>query len=151
MKTESTGRSIALAALYFIFATMLTCWFIARKFWLYDTVGLMGLSGAIAGAKWAIQIIAALILLKEQRWIFIKRMGLVALIGSAALMVYYVLPVSWGFSTLVISVALSVLIMIGLYYRIVKQSGISIAWFYSWIICLALAVTLQLTVVFDVF
>lgn len=150
MKTESTGRSIALAILYFLFATLLTLWFIARKSWLYDNVGLMGLSGSIAGAKWAVQIIAALILLKDERWLFIKRIGLVALIGSAVLMIYYALPISWGFSTLVVSVAFSVLIMIGLYYRAVKQSGLSIAWFLSWIVCLIIAIMLQLTVVFDV-
>lgn len=150
MKTESTGRSIALATIYFLFAAILTLWFIARKFWLYDSVELMGLSGSIAGAKWAIQVIAALFLLKNQRWLFIKRTGLVALIGSAALMIYYVLPNNWGFGTLAVSVAFSVLIMIGLYYRAVKQSGISIAWFWGWIICLATAITLQLTVVFDI-
>lgn len=150
MKTESTGRSIALATLYFLFATIITSWFIARKFWLYDSVSLMGLSGSIAGAKWAIQIIAALILLKEQRWIFIKRIGLVALIGSAALMIYYVLPISWNFYTLVVSVGFSVLIMIGLYYKAVKQSNLSIVWFWGWIVCLIIAIMLQLTVVFDV-
>jgi hypothetical protein len=150
METESTGRSIALAILYFLFATILTLWFIARKSWLYDSVSLMGLSGAIAGAKWGVQLIAALILLNDQRWIFIKRIGLVALIGSAALMIYYALPISWGFSTLVISVAFSVLIMIGLYYRAVRQCGLSIAWFWGWIVCLVIAIALQLTVVFDV-
>lgn len=150
MKTESTGRSIALATLYFLFATIITSWFIARKFWLYDSVSLMGLSGSIAGAKWAIQIIAALILLKQQRWIFIKRIGLVALIGSAALMIYYVLPISWDFYTLVVSVGFSVLIMIGLYYKAVKQSNLSIIWFWGWIVCLIIAIMLQLTVVFDV-
>lgn len=150
MKTESIGRSIALATLYFLFASILTSWFIARKFWLYDTVGLMGLSVSIAGAKWVIQLIAALILLKEQRWIFIKRIGLVALIGSAALMIYYILPISWGFSTLIISVAFSALIMTGLYYRAVRQSGLSIRWFWSWITCLVIAILLQLTMVFGV-
>jgi hypothetical protein len=150
MKTESTGRSVALAALYFLFATILTSYFIARKFWLYDSISLMALSGGIAGVKWAVQIIAALILLKEERWIFIKRIGLVALIGSAALIVYFVLPYSWGFATLVISVAFSVLVMIGLYYRAVKKSGLSVAWFWGWIACLIVAMLLQLTVVFDV-
>jgi hypothetical protein len=150
MKPESTGRSIALATLYFLFATIITTWFIARKFWLYDSVELMILSGSIAGAKWAIQLSAALILLRTQRWSFIKNIGFVCLTGSAALLIYYFLPVSWGFSTLVISVAFSVLIMIFLYYRAVKQSALSIYWFWSWIVCLLIAITLQLTVVFDV-
>lgn len=150
MKTESISRSIALAAVYFLFATILTFYFIAKKFWLYDSIALMTLSGGIAGAKWAVQIVAALILLKEERWLFIKRIGLVALLGSVALIIYYVIPYSWGFATLVISVAFSVLVMIGLYYRAVKKSGISIAWFWGWIACLTVAILLQLTVVFDV-
>jgi hypothetical protein len=150
MKPESTGRSIALAALYFLFGTIITTWFIARKAWLYDGVELMILSGCIAGAKWAIQISAALILLREERWPFIKNIGFVCLVGSAALLIYYFLPIRWGFSTLVISVAFSVLIMIFLYYRAVKQSALSIYWFVGWMICLLIAITLQLTVVFDV-
>lgn len=150
MNSESTGRSIALALIYFLFGTILTVWFIARKFWLYDSVELMVLSGSIAGAKWLIQIVAALILLREQRWPFIKKIGFVCLIGSAALLIYYFLPISWGFSTLVISVACSVLIMIFLYYRAVKQSALPMLWFWSWIVCLLIAITLQLTVVFDV-
>lgn len=150
MKPESTGRSIALAALYFLFGTIITTWFIARKAWLYDSVELMILSGSIAGAKWAIQVSAALILLRDKRWPFIKNIGFVCLVGSAALLIYYFLPIRWGFSTLVISVAFSVLIMIFLYYRAVKQSALSIYWFVGWMICLLIAITLQLTVVFDV-
>ena len=150
MKPESTGKSIALAALYFLFGTIITTWFIARKAWLYDSVELMILSGSIAGAKWAIQLLAALILLRAQRWVFIKNIGLVCLIGSAALLIYYFLPERWGFNTLVISVACSVLIMIFLYYRAVKQSALSMYWFWSWVVCLLIAISLQLTVVFDV-
>lgn len=150
MKSESTGRSIALAILYFLFATILTSWFIAKKFWLYDSVSLMALSGSIAGAKWAIQLLAALIFLREERWTFIKNIGLVCLIGSAALLIYYFLPYSWGFYTLAISVAFSVLIMIFLYYRAVKQSAVSMKWFWGWIVCLTVAIGLQLTVVFEV-
>lgn len=150
MKPESISRSLALAALYFLFASILTSWFIARKFWLYESVGLMTLSAGIAGAKWAVQLIAALILLKEQRWVFIKNIGLVALIGSVALFLYYILPASWGFGTLAGPVAFSIGIMMLLYYRMVKQLGLSLYWFWSWIMSLILAVLLQLTLVFDV-
>lgn len=150
MKPESISRSLALAALYFLFATILTSWFIARKFWLYESVELMALSASIAGVKWAIQIIAALILLKEQRWVFIKNIGLVALIGSIALFLYYILPARWGFGTLAGPVVFSIVIMMVLYYRMVKQMELSLYWFWSWIISLILAVLLQLTLVFDV-
>lgn len=150
MEQERTGRVIALAILYFLFGTILTTWFIARKAWLYDSVELMVLSGSIAGAKWLIQLSAALILLRKERWIFIKNIGLVCLIGSAALLIYYFLPIRWGFNTLVISVAFSVVLMLFLYYRAVKQTGVSMYWFMSWVVCLLIAVALQLTVVFDV-
>jgi hypothetical protein len=150
MKQESTGRSIALAALYFLFGTIITTWFIARKAWLYDSVELMILSGSIAGAKWTIQLIAALILLRTHRWPFIKNIGFVCLVGSAALLIYYFLPIRWGFTTLVISVAFSVLIMIILYHRAVKQSALPMYWFWSWIVCMLIAILLQLTVVFAV-
>jgi hypothetical protein len=150
MQPESTGRSIALAALYFLFGTIITTWFIARKSWLYDSVELMVLSGSIAGAMWVIQLGAALILLRAERWAFIKKIGFVCLIGSAALLIYYFLPIRWGFSTLILSVALSVLSMIFLYYRAVKQSALSLYWFISWLACLLVAITLQLTIVFDV-
>ena len=150
MKPESMGRSLALAALYFLFASILTSWFIARKFWLYESVGLMTLSAGIAGAKWAVQLIAALIILKEQRWLFIKKIGFVALVGSVALFLYYVLPAKLGFGTLAGPVVFSVLIMIVLYYSMVQQLGLSMYWFWSWVLCLMLAVLLQLTLVFDV-
>lgn len=150
MKQQRTDRAIALAILYFLFGTILTTWFIARKAWLYDSVELMILSGSIAGAKWLIQLSAALILLRKERWIFIKNIGFVCLIGSAALLIYYFLPVRWGFNTLIISVAFSIIIMLFLYYRAVRQSALSIYWFVSWVVCLLIAVILQLTVVFDV-
>lgn len=146
----NSGRSIALAGIYFLFGSVITIGFIASKSWLYESISLMILSGIIAGGKWAVQLIAALVLLRRQRWVFIKNIGLVCLIGSAALFVYYFFPVSWGFSIIAISVGCSVVLMIGLYYRAVKKSEVSIYWFWSWIICLAVAILLQLTIVFDV-
>lgn len=146
----NSGRSIALAGIYFLFGSVITIGFIASKSWLYESISLMILSGIIAGGKWAVQLIAALVLLRGQRWVFIKNIGLVCLIGSAALFVYYFFPVSWGFSIIAISVGCSVVLMIGLYYRAVKKSEVSIYWFWSWIICLAVAILLQLTIVFDV-
>lgn len=146
----NSGRSIALAGIYFLFGSVITIGFIASKSWLYESISLMILSGIIAGGKWAVQLIAALVLLREHRWVFIKNIGLVCLIGSAALFVYYFFPVSWGFSIIAISVGCSVVLMIGLYYRAVKKSEVSIYWFWSWIICLAVAILLQLTIVFDV-
>lgn len=146
----NSGRSIALAGIYFLFGSVITMGFIASKSWLYESISLMIVSGCIAGGKWAIQLIAALVLLREQRWVFIKNMGLVCLIGSAALFIYYFFPVSWGFSIIAIPVGFSITLMIALYYRAVRKSNVSIYWFWSWIVSLLVAVCLQLTIVFDV-
>lgn len=150
MKIEGFKRSLALAIIYFFFSAIITGWFIARKFRLYESVDLMTLSGGIAGAKWLIQIIAALIFLREKRWMFIKEIGFVALIGSAALLIYYFLPTGWELSSLIVSVGVSVAIMIVLYFRAVKKLDLSLNWFWSWIICLIAAILLQLTVVFGI-
>lgn len=146
----NSGRSIALAGIYFLFSAIITTWFIARKAWLYESADLMILSGSIAAGKWAIQLVAAVILLREQRWTFIKNIGLVCLAGSVALLIYYFLPLSWGFLTLAVSVGFSVLLMILMYYRAVRLSHVSIYWFWTWIACVTVAVFLQLTLVFDV-
>lgn len=151
MKPVNTGRALALAFIYFMFSAIITAWFIGRKAWLYDDVPSMVLSGAIAGAKWLLQIIAALIFLKTLRWQFIKEIGLVCLVGSCALLIYYILPITWGFSSLTVSVGVSVLLMVFLYFRAVKKLGIPAYWSWSWVACLIVAIYLQLTVVFHVF
>jgi hypothetical protein len=38
--------------------------------------------------------------------------------------------------------------MIALYYQAVKKTGLSLKWWAGWLVCLAVAITLQLTVVF---
>lgn len=113
----------------------------------------MWLSTAVAGGKWAVQIIAAFFLLKDQRWIFIKNIGFVCFIGSCLLFPYVISSVtriSNDADFFVGSLIVAVAIMILLYYRAIKKSEIKISWWYFWLACLAIAVTLQLTVVFHV-
>ena len=138
--------------LYFLLSVVLTGVFIIQKFWLYGSVSAMVLSGSIAGAKWLIQIITALIFLKEKKWEFIHRISFVCFIGSVILFVYYILnlltlPIG-GFSQFILSIGLSVLVMIIMYYRAVHKTGLSLKWFLLWFICLAIAVFLQVKVVF---
>jgi hypothetical protein len=146
----NTGRSIALAGIYFLFGAVITLGFIASKAWLFDSVSLMILSASIAASKWLVHLIAVFLLPRDNRWTFIKNMGVACLSGSAALLIYYLLPISWGFYTLAVSVGFSVLLMIFMYYRAVRLSQVSIYWLWSWIVCLTIAIFLQLTVVFDV-
>ena len=146
------NKNILLSLVYFLLATVVTGIFIANKFWLYSSVNAMILSGCVAGVKWLIQIVAAFVLLKELKWVFIRRIGFVCFIGSVILFVYYIfnflpLPLG-GFSQFILSIGLSVLVMIAMYYRAVKKTGLSIAWFLGWILCLIIAIILQVFVVF---
>lgn len=84
------NKDAAFAVLYFLLATVISAMFIASNYWLYRNDNAMILSGNIAGAKWLIQIVAALFLLKELKWIFIRRIGFVCFIGSVVLLVYYI-------------------------------------------------------------
>lgn len=149
---KARNSNIIKAVLYFLLSVILTGIFIASKFWLYSNVNSMILSGCIAGGKWLTQIIAAFIFLKEKKWEFISRIGFVCFVGSLVLFVYYIfnflpLPVG-GFSQFVLSIGLSVLVMTKMYYEVVRTTGISVRWFWGWILCLAVAVMLQVKIVF---
>ena len=137
---------------YFALSTLFTWWFIVVSP-LYISSEQMLLSTAVAGGKWAIQIIGALLLLREKRWVFIKNIGFVCLIGSCLLLPYVILGTTDFISSapfFVGSLIASVATMIAFYYRAIKQSGVKTTWWYFWLICLAVAVSLQLTVVFHV-
>lgn len=151
-KMNTTSKNSVLAIAYFLLATLLTGLFIANKFWLYNSTGAMLASGCIAAGKWMVQIVTALILLNHRKWEFIKRMAWVSLIGSGTLFSYNLmgflhLPIS-GFSQFVIAIVLAVVVMIFLYYQAVKKTELQLEWFWGWIICLLVAITLQLTVIF---
>lgn len=130
---QNNKNNIIRAIIYFLLSAVLTGIFIANKFWFYDSVNQMILSGTIAGSKWLIQIIAALIFLKEKKWEFIRRIGFVCFVGSSVLFLYnilFYLPLPLGaFSLFVQSNGLSVLVMIMMYYRAVQKTGLPLKWF----------------------
>jgi hypothetical protein len=68
------------AAICFSVSTLVTWWFI-QECPLYNSMQQKLLSCGIAGAKWGIQIIAALLLLKQKKWVFIKNIGFTCLAG----------------------------------------------------------------------
>lgn len=142
-------KNITLAFVYFLFSTIITWWFIKQGHLNYFSQEKMLLSCSIAGAKWGLQILAALILLQEKKWLFIQRIGLTCLVGSCILLPYCVLAqIRLIPNSFLISLIIAVLAMIFMYYKAVQQTAISIKWFWSWICCLAIAISLQLFVVF---
>lgn len=146
-------RQIVQAVVYFFLATVITWYFIECGSSLYHfDEDKMRLSCAIAGGKWAVQILAAFFLLKEKRWLFISTIGFTCLIGSVLLIPYCITPVrnllpENGF---LLSLMASVGTMLVFYYHSVRTCGVSMRWYLLWIMCLATAITLQLTVVFHI-
>lgn len=144
-------KNIFLASLYFLLSTIITWWFIKQGELLYFSQNKMILSCTIAGAKWGIQVIAALLFLKDKKWEFIKRIAFVCFVGSCILLPYCL----FGFiqtldKSFLFSLMAAVLVMIALYYKSVLQLQVSTKWFWGWVGCLAIAISLQLFVVFTI-
>ena len=146
------SKKIYLSILYFFLSTLITWWFV-DVCPLYSSLQQKLLSTGIAGAKWGLQIGAAYFFLSVKKWGFIKNIGATCLVGSFILLPY---AISASFSNLnntaffVTSLIIAVAVMIILYFLNVKKSGLSLKWFWGWMVCLAIAITLQLTVVFSI-
>lgn len=149
---NTTSKNAVLAILYFLLATLLTGLFLVNKFWLYSSIAAMIASGCIAAGKWLIQIGTALILLEDKKWEFIKRIAWVSLVGSCILFSYNLMGLMHstlsGFSQFVLAIAFSAVVMLFLYYKAVKKTELQAEWFWGWILCLVIAIILQLTVIF---
>ncbi len=144
-------KNIPITIIYFLLSTIITWWFIQEGKFLYISPDKMLLSCTIAGAKWGIQIIAALLYLKDKKWEFIKRIAFVCFVGSCILLPYCL----FGFiqtldKSFLFSLIAAVLVMIALYYKSVLQLQVSTKWFWGWVGCLAIAISLQLFVVFNI-
>jgi len=145
-------RKIYLALLYFFLSTVITWWFV-DVCPLYESVAQKILSTGIAGAKWGLQIAAANFFLAEKKWDFLKNMGATCLVGSVILLPYAIAATFSninGAGFFVGSLITAVVVMIALYFLNVHKLGLPKKWFWGWICCLAIAITLQLTVVFSV-
>jgi hypothetical protein len=141
------------ALFYFTVSTLITWWFI-QECPLYTSMQQKLLSCGIAGAKWGIQIAAALLLLQQKKWVFVKNIGFTCLVGSVILLPYAIAAWLWGAHNtnfFARSLLLAVAVMIFMYAQSTKKAGVHMRWWLGWLFCLAVAVTLQLTVVFDVF
>lgn len=146
-------KNIILFILYFALSAVLT-WMFVVLCPLYISQEQMLLSTFIAGGKWGIQIILALLFLKENALPFLRKIGFVCLIGSMIL-IPFIISAYFGFNksgefffgSLIVAVA----VMILAYYHSVKDLELSIKWWIFWLICLTIAISLQLTVVFHYF
>ena len=99
------------------------------------------------------KIIIAFLFLKEKKWEFIKNIGWVCLAGSLVLIPYIIsAKMQWAADSnfFIGSLFAAVVLMIWRYYKAVVKTGVSIKYWYFWLVCLAAAITLQLTVVFHV-
>jgi len=145
-------KKLALIGFYFTLSSLFTWWFIAVSP-LYISFEQMLWSCGIAGGKWMIQLLAGFVFLKERKWDFIARIGFVCFIGSLLLIPYAfaaTLHLADSTTFFIASLVVAVLAMIFLYQKAVQQTGLKKTWWYAWLICLAIAVSLQLTVVFNV-
>lgn len=148
----NSSKKIRPAILCFLLSTVITWWFVAVCP-LYSSLQQKLLSTGIAGAKWGIQIMAAWFFLTEKKWDFLKNIGATCLVGSVILLPYAIAATISdynGASFFVGSLLTAVLVMIVLYFLNVQKLALSKKWFWGWIGCLAIAISLQLTVVFSV-
>lgn len=146
------SKEIYRSILYFLLASIITWWFVDASP-LYVGLQQKLLSTGIAGTKWGLQIFAAYFFLSQKKWDFLKNMGATCLVGSVILLPYaFAATFSQinGPTFFVGSLLIAVVVMIVLYFLNVQKIGLPIKWFWGWICCLAIAITLQLTVVFSV-
>jgi hypothetical protein len=145
-----TNKLTTLVVIAFGFAaSTLITWLFIDNSYLYTSTNQKLLSCGIAGAKWTIQITAAIIILKEKKWMFLKKISLTCLAGSVVLLPYVLSNANIKSEKFFLaSLITSVLIMIISYYRSVKKVGVHMNWYYGWLVCLGIAILLQLTIVF---
>ncbi|WP_413669378.1 hypothetical protein ACEN9X_05105 [Mucilaginibacter sp. Mucisp86] len=143
-------RNAVTAIIYFAVSVMITAWFIEQKFGYVVIPDIILLSNIVAAIKWVIITIAAMVLLKENKWIFIRRIAFACLAGSCTMFSTYAfrfLPVSsWQQFTYALTFAL--LVMTVLFFKAVTDTRLSVKWFAAWLAIVIISVILQIKVVF---
>jgi hypothetical protein len=112
----------------------------------------MILSTSIAGGKWMLQILGAFLFLKDRAIVFVKNIGFVCFVGSCILLPYVVsalFDLNNDPIFFFLSLAASIITMIVLYRNAALNSNVSLGWWYFWLFSLTIAVSLQLTLVFN--
>lgn len=148
----NSNKKILVAFICFFLSTVITWWFV-DSCPLYKSMQQKLLSTGIAGAKWGVQVGAAYFFLTEKRWGFIKNISLTCLAGSIILLPYPVAAIFFKIDNAAFfigSLLVAVVVMMVLYFYSVTKLLVPVKWFWSWIGSLAIAITLQLTIVFNV-
>lgn len=144
-------KNILVATFYFVSSAFIAWWFINEAKLMYFSQNDLVLLLVIAVSKWSIQIGAALFFLNEKKWEFIRQIGFICFVGSCILIPYCMfvfvkqLYVSFAFS-----VFFSTMLMIVLYYKTVARNGLSLKWFWGWLLCMAIASSLQFILLFTI-
>lgn len=128
--------------------SIILTWLFIESYRGYISLPQMALSGAIAGGKWAIQLSLAWVLLGDQKWRYYREMGVICATGSMILVPYILSPGDGKYflASLIACVAVMAVLICWKLPRI----GVTKFWVLLWLGLLAIAVTLQLTVVFNV-
>ncbi len=138
------------AFIYFAISLVLTTMFVLGCP-LYISQEQFLLSLSIAGGKWVVQILAALLLLGKRRTSFINGIARVCLLGTLMLMPYTLsswLEISNDPIFFFGSLMIAILVMVFRYHFEVSRLNLSLAWWYFWLLCLTIAVGVQITVIF---
>lgn len=106
------------------------------------------LSGGIAGGKWAIQLSLAWFILGDKKWRYYKEMGTICAVGSSILIPFIIWPGGWEY--FLSSLSASVLVMASLVCWRLQRIPLNKWWVLLWFGFLAIAVALQLLIVFRV-
>jgi hypothetical protein len=144
-------RNAVTAIIYFAVSVMITAWFIEQKFGYAVTPNAILLSNIVAAIKWVMMTIAAMVLLQENKWLFIRRMAFACLAGSFAMFSTYAfrfIPVS-SWQQFTYAMAFALLVMTVFYFKAVTDTRLSLKWFAVWMVILIISVILQVKVVFD--
>lgn len=144
-------RNAVTAILYFAVSVMITAWFIEQKFGYVVTPDAILLSNIVAALKWVVITIAALLLLEEDKWIFIRRTAFAYLASSCAMCSLYAfrfLPIS-SWQQFTYAMALALLVMIIFFFKAVVNTRLSLKWFAVWMAILVISVILQVKAVFS--
>ncbi len=145
------SKDILLFFSYFLLSTIITWWFVILCP-SYVSTEQMILSTSIAGGKWMLQILGAFLFLKDKAIVFVKNIGFVCFVGSCILLPYVVsalFDLNNDPIFFFLSLAASIITMIVLYRNAALNSNVSLGWWYFWLFSLTIAVSLQLTLVFN--
>jgi hypothetical protein len=139
----------SIKAFFYFIGSIITTFLFIRANPVYNTFSFQLMVFGIAATVWGIQVIGALLFLKEKKYDFLCEAGKVCFWGSAFLL----LPVAINFyirpSTNVqlqlsaFGVLASVLMMAILFFLFLKRLHLSYGWLVIWLASLCIAVPLQ--------